>query len=302
MRRLMLCSAVALLLVPSFAAACSQCQCGMPFPPDALGGPAPSRVRVGADERFFSKQNALEGAPGLEKEQEHHIGLWAVARAGSNVSLLARLPYVYKKITAEPTNDVSSFEKNDGLGDAELNALVKLHEFALGGDRRALLSGVVGTRIPTGQSDAQDETGARLDEHLQTGTGAWSGLAGLDLNAMLPAGRFDVGAAWRGNGENSHGYRYGDVWLYNAGLARRVGSVLELSLQANGRVAKQDRLEDGSLGENTGGHVLYASPVVRWFAGGGVLVEASAQFPVTSALKGEQEEHSTARIAVSLAR
>lgn len=302
MRRFIVSLSLAALFVPALAWSCSQCLCGMPFPPDALGGPAPSRFRVGLDERFLSKQNALEGAPGIEKEQEHHVGLWAVARAGSRVSLLARVPYVFKEITEEPVGDVSSTEKNDGIGDAELSALVKLREFPLGGERSALLSLVAGTRIPTGSNDAKDETAVRLDEHLQTGTGAWSGLVGLDLTFGLSAARLDLNAAWRGNAENSHDYRYGDVLLYNAGLARRIGSVLELSLQANGRVAKKDRLEDGTLGENTGGHVVYASPVVRWFAGSGVLFEASAQIPVASSLNGEQEEHATARVAVSLAR
>jgi hypothetical protein len=41
---------------------------------------------------------------------------------------------------------------------------------------------------------------------------------------------------------------------------------------------------------------------VRWFAGPGVLLEAGAQFPIASAPIGIQEEHATARLAVSLAR
>ena len=77
---------------------------------------------------------------------------------------------------------------------------------------------------------------------------------------------------------------------------------MEPSLQANGRLARQDRLEDESLGGNTGGNVLYASSVVRWFAIAGVLFEAGAQFPVASSLIGDPIEHARARFAVSLAR
>ena len=46
----------------------SQCTCGMPFPPDALGGPAPQRLRFGLEEQYLSKQNALEDVAGIEKE------------------------------------------------------------------------------------------------------------------------------------------------------------------------------------------------------------------------------------------
>jgi hypothetical protein len=276
--------------------------CGMPFPPDALGGPVPQRLRFGLEERYLSKQNALEDVVGVEKEQEHHAGAYALARVSSRVLLLGRASYVWKEITVEPVGDTPASERSNGLGDAELTALAKLRELSLGGQRTALLSFVGGARLPTGANDLRDSAGERLDEHLQTGTGAWSGLAGLDLTLPLPAGRLDLNASYRANGENSRNYRYGNAFLYNAGFARRVGSVLELSLQANGRVARRDRLEDGAFGENTGGSVVYASPLVRWFTGVGVLIEAGAQFPVASALDGEQKEHATARFALSLAR
>jgi hypothetical protein len=284
------------------ALACSQCTCGMPFPPDALGGPAPQRIRFGIEELRLSKQNGLEGAPGIEKEQEHRVGAYALARVSSRVLLLGRLPYVFKQITEEPAGGMSTTARSHGLGDAEVTTLVKLHEFALAGDQAALVSLVAGVRVPTGANQQKDGTGVRLDEHLQTGTGAWSGLAGADLTLPLRAGRLDLNASYRLNAGNSAHYRYGAALLYNAGFARRVGNALELSLQANGRLARQDRLEDGSPGGNTGGSELYVSPGARWFAGAGVLLEAAVQIPVASRLNGDQKEHATARFALSLAR
>ena len=100
---------------------------------------------------------------------------------------------------------------------------------------------------------------------------------------------------------NSVRYGYGDVFLYNAGFARSLGNVLELSLQANGRSARADAAEGISV-ENSGGSVLYASPAARVFTSVGVVLEAGAQFPVSSALNGEQQEHATMRFALSLAR
>ena len=72
-------------------------------------------------------------------------------------------------------------------------------------------------------------------------------------------------------------------------------------MQANGRAAQRDDA-DGISGESTGGSVLYASPTARWFTGAGIVLETGAQFPIQSALNGEQEEHATARFALSLAR
>lgn len=290
-----------LALIQRGASACSQCMCGMPFPPDALGGPAPQTFRFGFEEQYLSKENGLDDAPGIEREQEHHVGAYALARVSSRVMLLGRLPYVFKQITSEPVGEVSTIAKSDGLGDAELLALVKLHEFPFG-DRAALLSMVGGTRMPTGANQMKDATGARLDEHLQPGSGAWSGLAGADLTLPLSAARLDLNASYRVNLENSEHYRYGNALLYNGGISRRVGSVLDLSLQLNGRVAEQDHLDAASLAANTGGSVLYVAPIARWFVGPGVQLEAGAQFPIASALIGIQEEHATARIAVSLAR
>lgn len=288
-------------LVPRASLGCSQCMCGMPFPPDALGGPAPQRLRFGVEEQYLSKENGLDDAPGVEQEQEHHLGAYALARVSSRLMLLGRLPYVFKQITSTPVGEASTIARSDGLGDAELVALVKLHEFGLGG-RAALLSVVGGVRMPTGANQTKDATGARLDEHLQPGSGAWSGLAGADLTLPLSAGRLDLNLSYRASTENREHYRYGNAFLYNAGYARRVGSVLELSLQLNGRVAEQDHLDAESLAANTGGSVLYAAPIMRWFAGPGVLVEAGVQIPIASALIGVQEEHTTARLAVSLAR
>lgn len=70
-------------------------------------------------------------------------------------------------------------------------------------------------------------------------------------------------------------------------------------MQGNGRSARRDD-DDGISGENTGGSVLYASPMARVYTSVSIVLEAGAQFPVLSALNGEQEEHATARFALSL--
>jgi hypothetical protein len=69
----------------------------------------------------------------------------------------------------------------------------------------------------------------------------------------------------------------------------------------NGRSAGRDLTEDGTYDENTGGTVLYLAPGARW-RWQGVGLEAGVQIPVLESLYGIQDEHTTARLAVSLGR
>ena len=69
LRDLALCALLGLAAGP--VSACSQCMCGMPFPPDALGGPVPQALWLGLEDHYLSKENGLEDADGLELEQEH---------------------------------------------------------------------------------------------------------------------------------------------------------------------------------------------------------------------------------------
>ena len=67
-------------------------------------------------------------------------------------------------------------------------------------------------------------------------------------------------------------------------------------------MAKKDRLEDGTMGENTGGTVTYLAPGLRWSSPLGPTVEGSVQFPVAQSLYGEQTEHATGRLTLSISR
>ena len=90
--------------------------------------------------------------------------------------------------------------------------------------------------------------------------------------------------------------------LYNAGYTSPSRRGWELIAQLNGRTAARDRLEDGARGENTGGTVVYAGPGARWHSGIGVSLEAAAQIPVLQSLNGDQDEHTTLRMALSVDR
>jgi len=293
----------AALLATGFAGralACSQCMCGTPFPSDVLGGVVPMQFTFGVEERYLSKSNALEGAPGEEQEREHRVAAFGMWRPMSRLAFLGRLPYNVKEITERPAGDVEDVRTSRGIGDAELLALVGLVHGA--GPLPLTVAAVVGGEAPTGSSDVRDATGTRLDAHLQPGSGAWSATAGLHLAIRPGVGIWDASLLGRTSGRNDHGYRYGNVLLYNAGFTTRAWRGVQGIAQVNGRVAARDRFEDGTMGENTGGSVTYLAPGLRWQTGLGLGLEGAVQVPVTQSLYGDQTEHTTARLTLTMSR
>jgi len=284
----------------SQAHACSQCMCGTPFPADALGGVVPMQLRYGFEERYLSKANALDEEPGTEREREHRISGFILWRATDRLALLGRLPYNVKRIEARPLAGEASAQTAKGVGDAELSGLVGLAH--TNGGHPTVFGLVLGVTAPTGSNNMRNEVGERLDAHLQSGTGAWSETAGLNVAVAFGGGIVDASLLGRANGTNSHDYHYGNVMLFNAGYTSPVQHGVRLLAQINGRSAKRDRLEDGTIGENTGGTVVYLSPGARWQTGLGLDIEGAVQIPVVERLFGEQDEHATGRIALSLSR
>ena len=282
------------------AQACSQCICGTPFPAAVVGGVVPMQFTYGFEERYLSKTSGLDEGPGQEEEREHRVAGFALWRPWNRLALVGRLPYNVKQITQHLPGLGTSDQRSSGVGDAELLALAGVGRTA--GRHPMTLGLVLGGTIPTGSNEARDANGERLDIHLQPGTGAWSGTAGLHLATSRSTGTWEASLLGRTNGTSTHGYRYGNVLLYNAGFISSAWRGVRLLAQVNGRSAERDRLEDGTVGENTGGMVTYAAPGLRWQSGAGLMVEGSVQVPMGQRLYGDQTEHATGRVTLSLSR
>jgi len=298
--RLVLILPLILAALSARAEACSQCLCGMPFPADVLGGVVPNQLSYGLEERYLSKSNALEEAPGVEEEREHRVAAFGLWRAGNRIALLGRVPFNVKEITLKPTDEAETRETTRGIGDSELLLMAGL--FQSTGPRPLMVGLVLGGTAPTGSSDKKGPDGERLDAHLQPGIGAWSGTAGVHVAVASSAGVWDLSLLGRASDINEHGYQYGSAALYNAGFITRAWRGAQLLAQVNGRAARRDRFEDGSPGENTGGTVTYLSPGLRWSGDLGLALEGAVQIPIAQSLYGDQTEHTTARFSLSIAR
>lgn len=302
-------SMLLLLIAPLRAQACSQCLCGSPTPPGYLLGDISPGFDFGLEDRYLSKSNALEGG-GTESQFEHRLSALISYRAAGPLALRARLPYVFKRNEATPTGGEQELVRSQGVGDAEL--LARLDMLRLGGGLSqtgalALIGSVV---VPTGSNHMRDASGERLDEHLQSGAGAWSGTLGLAFDRALSMIAFGASVLGRANSQNQNSYHYGNALLFNAGVARVLSPVWEASLELNGRTAEPDRIRfDGVIAaqflgvesgfvENTGGTIVYLTPGLRWTALGPTAISFGAQVPLLSALHGDQTERTNFRLSI----
>jgi hypothetical protein len=294
---------VALLacLAPAAALGCSECQCGNPLPHDFFGDPEPVRFRYGLEERYMSKENALAEEPGRESQSENRIALFALARIGSQVTLLGRLPYTVKRLEQTPEAAATEITRTQGLGDAELVGRAQITSVDGARWSRPAIAAVLGTSAPTGDNERANDAGERLDEHVQPGRGAWSGTAGLDLVAPINAGSWTASLLARANGTNADRYHYGNILLYDAAFTSNRHGSWQWIAALQGRTSKSDQHHTEEE-PNTGGTAVYGSPGVRWLGFAGLAVDVSAQFPMIQSLHGDQTEHATVRAAVSIAQ
>jgi hypothetical protein len=151
---------------------------------------------------------------------------------------------------------------------------------------------------PTGSSNRKDADGERIEAHLQPGTGAWAGMAGVGFDAALRASALSFSSLVRVNGANSHGYHYGNALLLNAGYARTLSPSWEAAVEWNARSAKHDVTEEGDDDPNSGGSLLYVAPSVRYMVSGLASIQFLVQVPVAQNLYGDQTERTTARLGI----
>lgn len=154
------------------------------------------------------------------------------------VTVTAMLPYVRKSMNHR-TRTGRRFETSaDGLGDLKLGALVRLWEtegYGMGGASAHRLHANLGLSVPTGTTDAKDDTPmgfVRLPYPMQLGSGTVDLLPGLTWNGQ--AAGFTFGAQATGvlrTGRNGNGYRLGHAYELTSWLARPLVPWISASLR-----------------------------------------------------------------------
>jgi hypothetical protein len=313
---------VLLLAVAAFPArGCSICRCGDPTF-NALGTDVykEGALRISLDwERFDKEQGIIpEEEAAVSKHAGHlaestGLGREAVIENrfttgfsytfGERVVAVARIPW-----SSRHTSTVGAAEPEGGpnqsrdLSDPDLYALVRLwsSDFSGGLGRRAWLSALGGVKTAWGKNDLTSG-GARLDEHLQPGTGStdwFGGLSGLYL--LDHASSLFASVQLRRTGTNDFDYRYGDTTLANFGYERKFGRIWDGVVELNFRDAGRDRIDaERTLDPNTGGRLLYLTPRLVVDMGKGVVGRLAIQVPVYKDLNGDQRENVVANVGLT---
>lgn len=194
--------------------------------------------------------------------------------------LLATAPYVFNRIAAN-----SGVETANGLGDPEVMAIARLLDI---GGGAWLLQGSAGGRLPLGAANPEEGAGMHQDQHLQPGSGAWTGIFGLQL--LQASGRVPLffSASYQANGSNEQEFAYGNVFRFNAAAQTALTGSLDLIAEVNGRVADYDKF-GAEADPNSGGTAVYLSPGLR-VRFGVASVRSQVQIPLVERLHGEQNE------------
>jgi len=306
---LLLCS-----LLPSPAHGCSICRCGDPTF-NALGTDVykDGAFRVFLDwERFDKEQGAIsdEGSGDGVSLAKHEGHDHAAAREsvvenrfttslsysfGERAIAVARIPWSSRTLSEE----AGASERTRDLADPEIYTLVRLwsSNFAADVGRRAWLSALAGVKTAWGKNDLV-ESGVRLDEHLQPGTGSTDWFGGLSGFYLLDKRSSLFGSVQRRiTGANDSGYEYGEITLANLGYERKLGGALDAALEVNYRNAGRDRIDaEGTLDPNTGGSLLYLTPRLVIDLRRGLVGRLAVQVPVRRSLNGDQRERAVANL------
>jgi len=288
------------LAAPTWA--CSICRCGDPTF-NALGkeGIVQTGLRLALD---WDEVNKTQGDPkgDFDSLTERREALLVAYGFSPRFTLIARVPYSHRDLTEREDGDVEK-TSHSGFADPEVYGQVKLWSSLFEGDvgTRSSLYLVAGVKTAWGENKASSN-GARLDEHVQPGTGSTDWFAGLSGSYQLnPRSALFASAQFRRTGRNDFHYRYGNATLLNFAYEHKLGARWDGVMELNYRDAGRDKTDAaGARDSDTGGSITYLTPRLLFDAGKGWVLRASAQIPLSqSGLHGFQHEKTVLNLGVT---
>jgi hypothetical protein len=284
------------------AEGCSICRCGDPTF-NALGkeGIAQTGLRLAVDWDQVDKTQGSQDDE-FDKLREQRITLLAAYAVSNRLSIFARVPYSQRELTETEAGE-TEHTRHSGLADPEIYGQTQLwaSEFDGAVGIRSAIFAVVGVKTNWGENDAS-RNGERLDEHVQAGTGSTDWFGGLSGSYQIdPHSAIFASAQYRHTGRNDFGYRYGRIKLFNVAYEHKLGARWDAVLETNYRSAQHDEVDSlGTLDPDTGGSIVYLTPRLLFDAGGGWVLRASAQLPLSdSRLNGNQDEKAVLNFGIT---
>jgi len=278
--------AAAVLLLPNRVAACSMCRCSDPvFSALGEGLYSYGGFQIAVD---WNRLNQTEGAgPDFEAQVRNTITTTIAYGWQERLTVVVQVPYTFNHLTT-----ADGVETADAIGDPSFFVSARLWSspFTQGLGRRAWISALFAVKTPWGNNDVT-ESGERLDEHVQPGTGATNLTGGINGLYLIDAdSSIYASVAYTGTGRNKFGYKYGNNVQANVVYDRKLADFLDGLLEVNFLDAKLDQVDAaGETDPNTGGQSLYLTPRIGVHVVHGLVLRAAAQFPVWKNLNGIQD-------------
>ena len=298
---------VAIFSLPPAARACSVCGCDPSSGTLGLDRPSQGDLRFGVEDRYLQKESGTVSEGTRDGEREDRLDLrLQYAPPVPRLSFQLEVP-IYAWKTHLGTDD-SVDDTTRGVSDVVLTARYEV--LKLGGMvPRHVISLTGSLKAPTGSNThlATVDHG-QFDEHKQIGTGSWDQTVG----AWYTFGDFPTvayaGLSARINGTNSRGNHFGNALFGTVGARRSFleNRSLYFALDAQVRNAGLDTVPVAggtssarSYDPNSGGLVTYAVGTAGYALTQSLLMRATLQVPVYTALNGTQGEHPVAFLGLA---
>jgi hypothetical protein len=300
MRAFALVLASSILLLSKPVLACSICGCDPSGGTLGLERPTSGDLRLAVEDRYLKKESGSVDDGSREGEREDRIGLrFQYSPTVPRLSLQIDVPiYAWK---AHYGVNGSQDDTNQGLSDVALAARYELLHFG-GAVPRHVVSLTGTLKTPTGSNShlAAVDNGVP-DEHKQIGTGTWDEMLGVWYSyGDFPTVAY-AGASVRVNGTNTRGNHFGNAVFGTLGVRRSFldSKRLYFALDAQGRNAGKDTIPGNTFDPNSGGFIAYATGTAGYGITNNLLVRATVQVPVVTALNGVQSEHPIGYLALA---
>ncbi|MCH7760517.1 hypothetical protein IIA15_03820 [candidate division TA06 bacterium] len=285
---------LSLLIAVPFARGQSCCAPGSSPYGSMEQGTLPERqLQVGLFYEYYSGQRAFEGTqevPDLQdRKSTSQIASLAVSYGLSpRISGSVVIPFHSRerrqKAFEENGKVHQFFFSGKGLGDLAILGKWSLIPFNFISRREVTLG--VGLKFPTGPHE-QERDGVRVPIDLQPGSGTFDGLAQVYLLQSYQKMDFVGSAVFRYTGTDENDYRFGNEFLYLAGLQYPLTDRWRVSSQIKGRVVGSDIFEDETV-QSTGSHRIHLFPGIRFYPTAALSLQASLLYPIYQWVKGNQ--------------
>lgn len=290
---------------------------------------AKGKTVVGVTFEYISLDGFSDAAMAAAAEKAHEAGehghfhsmraiispsLTASYGLSDDLMLSLRLPYVkrndireaHKHDHAEPA-EIEFRGDSSGIGDITASAQYRFVKTS-GGFEAAVIAAL---KAPTGETHEVDDHDEPFEAEFLAGSGSWDGSIGLALTQRSGRWSFDASGLYTFVGEGEQQTNLGDRIHYGLAASYRAigssgkvvhehsdgsqhlhegsqGPAIDLVLELNGEWHDKQEIS-GEIDDNSGGHVLYIAPGVR-FSQGDWSGFVSVGLPVVRDMNGEQSE------------